>query len=163
MPIKFQANRNTMIMGPSGAGKTHFILDVIRQELIHPMPKRIFYMYNIEQNFMLTWNDTEKQHINFIKGLKFDEIDTSEPSMLVIDDFVLSSNNELGKMFLMGSHHRQISLFYITQCIFPDDAIFRKMSRNSHFFCYFSLSEKQHASSHSRTTNGAFQAGEGCI
>ena len=137
MPIKFQANLNTMIMGPSGVGKTHFILDVIKRQLIHPMPLRIFYMYNIEQDFMRTWNEQEKQHITFIKGMEFDKLDTSEPSMLVIDDFVLTSNKEVGKLFLMGSHHRKISLFYISQSIFPDCPIFRKMSRNAHYYVIF--------------------------
>ena len=137
MPIKFQANLNTMIMGPSGVGKTHFILDVIKRQLIHPMPLRIFYMYNIEQDFMHTWNEQEKQHITFIKGMEFDKLDTSEPSMLVIDDFVLTSNKEVGKLFLMGSHHRKISFFYISQSIFPDCPIFRNMGRNAHYYVIF--------------------------
>ena len=124
-------------MGPSGVGKTHYILDVIRHELIHPMPKRICYMYNIDQEFMHTWNQKESQYITFIKGLDMSKLDTSEPSLLVIDDFALSTNDDVGKLFLMGSHHRKISLFYITQCIFSETPMFRKMSRNAHYFVIF--------------------------
>ena len=56
MPVKFLASHNCIIFGPSRAGKTEFILEVIRQKLVHPMPKNIYFMYNIEQEFMKTWN-----------------------------------------------------------------------------------------------------------
>ena len=90
MPIKFLANKNTIVFGPTGVGKTQFILEVIRQKLVYPFPENVYYMYNVEQDFMNTWNETEMQPIKFIKGLQFDEMDTSKPSMLIIDDLVLS-------------------------------------------------------------------------
>ena len=95
MPIKFLANKNTIVFGQTGIGKTHFILDVIRKQLIEPFPKVIYYMYNVEQDFMKTWNETEKQQISFISGLDFNKVDTSVPSMLVIDDLLLSTISSL--------------------------------------------------------------------
>ena len=62
MPIKFLANKNTIIFGQTGAGKTHFILEVIKQKLIHPFPKKIYYMFNIEQCFMKDWNEKETRN-----------------------------------------------------------------------------------------------------
>ena len=70
MPIKFLANKNTIISGPTGSGKTQFVLDVIRQKLIHPFPKNIYYMYKVGQGFMQSWNEMEETKINFIKNLK---------------------------------------------------------------------------------------------
>ena len=137
MPIKFLANHNTIIFGQTGAGKTHFILEIIRQKLIHPFPKKIFYMFNVEQDFMLKWNDLESQKITFIEGLKFDLIDTSEPSMLIIDDLILSTDKTVAEMFILGSHHKKISLFFITQNLFPNDPIFRIMSANAHYYVLF--------------------------
>ena len=103
---KFKANYNTIIFGQTGSGKTHFILNVICRKKITPFPENIFYMYNIEQDFMKRQNKTEKQKIKFIQGLDFDEIDTSKPSLLVIDDLILSTNKTVAEMFILGSHHR---------------------------------------------------------
>ena len=137
MPIKFLANHNTIIFGQTGVGKTHFILNVIKQRLIHPFPKKLYYMYNVEQDFMNTWNAIENQSITFIKGLDFTQMDTSEPSLLVVDDLVLSTNKEVAEMFILGSHHKQISVFFITQNLFPNCPVFRIMSANAHYIVIF--------------------------
>ena len=136
MPIKFLANKNTIVFGQTGSGKTHFMLEVIRRKLIHPFPKNIYYMYKVEQGFMKDWNRIEKQKITFIEGLNPDGMKTSEPSLLVIDDLLLSTNKDV-EMFILGSHHKQISLFYLSQNLFPDCSLFRTMSNNAHYFVIF--------------------------
>lgn len=95
MPVKFLASHNTIIFGPTRIGKTQFMLEVIRQKLIYPFPENIFYMYNVEQDFMKTWNRDEKQSIHFIKGLDFEKLDTSKSSLLVIDDLILSDKKKI--------------------------------------------------------------------
>ena len=137
MPIKFLANKNTIIFGQTGAGKTYFILEVIRQQLIEPFPKTIYYMYNIEQCFMKDWNKKEMQKIKFIEGLDFSQILSNEPSMLIIDDLILSNNKSVAEMFILGSHHKHVSLFYITQNLFPNCNLFRTMSNNAHYYVLF--------------------------
>ena len=137
MPVKFLASHNCIIFGPSRAGKTQFILQVIREKLIEPMPKKIYYMYGMEQEFMYTWNEEEEIPIKFIKGLEFDKLDTSEPSLLVVDDLCLSDNKEIASCFIRGSHHLSISTFYITQNLFPNCDLFRMMSSNAHYFVLF--------------------------
>ena len=132
MPIKFIANHNTIIYGQTGAGKTHFILNVIRQKLVHPFPKNIYYMYKIRQPFMDKLNN-----ITFIEGLDFDAIDTSSSSLLVVDDLILSMNKDVAEMFILGSHHKKISIFFLTQNLFPNCNLFRLMSVNCHYFVIF--------------------------
>ena len=137
MPIKFLANKNTIIFGQTGSGKTHFILELIRKKMIHPFPKNIYYMYKVEQDFMKSWNKIEEQKITFIQGLNPNKMKTSEPSLLVIDDLLLSTNKDVVEMFILGSHHKQISLFYLSQNLFPDCSLFRTMSNNAHYFVIF--------------------------
>ena len=132
MPIKFLANHNTIVFGQTGAGKTHFMLEVIRHKLVHPFPENIYYMYRVHQSFM-----EEHPEITFIEGLNFSLMDTSKPSMLVIDDLVLSTNQDVAEMFILGSHHRQVSIFFLTQNLFPNCNLFRTMSANAHYFVIF--------------------------
>ena len=138
MPVKFLASHNCIIFGPSRAGKTEFMLQVIRQKLVHPWPKSVFWMYNIENPWMKKWNESEDQPITFIKGMNFDLMDTSAPSLLVVDDLILSGDNkEMATCFILGSHHKSISTFYITQNLFPNCPMFRLISGNSHYFVLF--------------------------
>ena len=133
MPIKFLANHNCIIFGMTGSGKSFFILKVIKEQLIHPFPKQVYYMYGVRQPFM-----DHHPNIKFIEGLDFSQMDTSKPSMLVIDDLVLEcKNQEVSAAFIRESHHKQISLFYITQNLFPNCPNFRLMSANSHYFVLF--------------------------
>ena len=86
---------------------------------------------------MRTWNEIEDQKISFIQGLDLEKIDASEPSLLVIDDLLLSTNKGLVEMFILGSHHKEISLFYLTQNLFPNCNMSRTMSSNAHYFVLF--------------------------
>ena len=65
-------------------------------------------------------------------------MDSSKPSLLVVDDFILSGkNNDMAEMFILDSNHKQIFVFYITQNLFPNRHLFRLMSSNSHYFLLF--------------------------
>ena len=79
----------------------------------------------------------KRQEIKFIVGLDFSQITTNEPSMLIIDDLILSNNKSVAEMFILGSHHRNVSLFYITQNLFPNCNLFRTMSNNAHYYVLF--------------------------
>ena len=135
MPIKFIANHNCIIYGATNVGKTTFILNVLKQRLIHPFPKNIFYMYGVAQPFMQTWNRGSNPRITFIEGLDFSKVKSS--SVLVIDDLLLDNNKEVAKTFILGSHHKKISVFFLTQNLFPRDHLFRLMSLNCHYFVLF--------------------------
>ena len=132
MPIKFLANHNTIIFGQTQAGKTHFILEVIRMKMVEPFPSKVYYMYGVHQAFM-----DVTPGITFINGLDFKSVDTTSSSLLVIDDLILSTNKDVAEMFILGSHHHSISLFYLTQNLFPNCNLFRLMSSNAHYFVIF--------------------------
>ena len=135
MPIKFMANHNCIIYGCTGVGKTHFMLRILKEKLIEPFPKQITCMFGVRQSFMNTWNKENSPKIEFVEGLDFSRV--KDDSVLVIDDLLLSNNKEVAEAFIMGSHHRNISVFYLTQNLFPNDPLFRLMSLNSHYFVLF--------------------------
>jgi len=130
--MKFLANHNTIIFGQTGSGKTTFILRVIREKLVHPFPSKVYYMYGVWQSFMNNYPD-----ITFIEGLDFDRVDTSVPTMVVVDDLILDDNKDVATAFIRGSHHKRMSIFYITQNLFPNCSTYRIMSNNAHFFILF--------------------------
>ena len=117
----------------SGCGKSQFILKVIRTKAIQPFPKNVYYMYKVRQDFMKDF-----ENISFIEGLDLDKINTSQPSMVIIDDLMLENSKELSEMFILGSHHKKISLFYLTQNIFQNSDLYRLMSANAHYMVIFS-------------------------
>ena len=131
--MKFLANCDTIVSGMSGCGKTQFILKVIRTRAIQPFPTNIYYMYKVRQDFMKDF-----KNISFIEGLDLDKIDTSQPSMVIIDDLMLENSKELSEMFILGTHHKKISLFYLTQNIFQNSDLYRHMSANAHYMVIFS-------------------------
>ena len=130
MPVKFLAGHNTIICGQSQCGKTHFMLQVIDKKLIEPMPDKIFFMYNCEQEFMKHY-----PNVTFIKGLDFSLVEPD--SVLIIDDLALETNKEVSKTFLMSSHHSRLSVFLITQTLFLNCNIFRTISLNAHYMVLF--------------------------
>ena len=135
MPIKFIANHNCIIYGATNVGKTTFMLEILKQRLIEPFPSHIVYMYGVAQPFMETWNAGQNPKINFVQGLDFSQVQSS--SVLVIDDLLLDNNKDVAKTFILGSHHKQISVFFLTQNLFPRDDLFRLMSLNCHYFVLF--------------------------
>ena len=84
-------------------------------------------IYVCFQNFMLP---TATKIDLFCRG-------ASEPSMLIIDGLMLSTDKETAELFILGSHHRQVSLFYITQNLFHNCDQFRLMSNNAHYYVVF--------------------------
>lgn len=132
MPIKFLACHNTIVYGQTGAGKTYFMRRIIEQRLVEPFPENIYWMYGVEQNFMKDYSN-----ITFLKGLQLDKIDTSKTSLVVLDDLLLNVDSEMASAFIMGSHHKQISLFFLCQNLFQNCNLFRLMNQNTHYYVLF--------------------------
>ena len=60
-------------------------------------------------------------------------------SLVVLDDLMWQCSNDqrVGDLFTRGSHHRGISVAYLTQNLFPPGKLSRMISLNSHYFVIF--------------------------
>ena len=60
-------------------------------------------------------------------------------SLLVLDDLMsqCSNNQRVADLFTCGSHHRGISLLYLTQNLFLPGKLSRTISLNSHYLVIF--------------------------
>ena len=60
-------------------------------------------------------------------------------SLIVLDDLIsqCSNNQRVADLFMRGSHHRGISVLYLTQNLFPPGKLSRTISLNSHYLVIF--------------------------
>ena len=131
MPLKFLANKNTLVFGLSGSGKTNFVRRVLSEQLIAPFPDKVYFFFSIRQDWM-----KEASDIIFVQGLQLDKITPN--SAVIIDDLALENHKKTCQLFLVESHHRNLSLFYLTQNLFPRDESTRLMAMNSHYIVLMS-------------------------
>ena len=139
MSIKFYATSNILVIGASQSGKTTSVLKIIKQKLIEPMPKKIFYLYGARQSFMDQWNtDNPQQKIEFVEGLNLDVVDQcKEPKLLIIDDLILELNKDLAQHFIAGSHHKRVTTIFITHSIYLNNELYRLISNNAQYILLF--------------------------
>ena len=60
-------------------------------------------------------------------------------SLVVLDDLMTQCSNDqrVADLFTRGSHHRGISVVYLTQNLFPPDKLSRTIIVNSHYMIVF--------------------------
>ena len=124
-----------MVSGATMSGKTEFVLRLIRERehLFTSPPKSILYAYS-------TWQDKFEQlsDVTFHEGLPNREM--LEPnSLCIIDDLMTeaSSSLEVMKLFTIDAHHKQITVIFLTQVIFPQWKYSRILSLQAQYFVLF--------------------------
>ena len=127
-----------IVAGPTGCGKTSLITDIILQDGIYPRPKQVFWLYSIDQPLYKKAN----KRILYEQGLPDDleeRIDGKQPILVVLDDLmtVVHSNERLTNMFTVGSHHRNLSVIFITHNLFHKGKEIRNISLNTHYIILF--------------------------
>ena len=62
-----------------------------------------------------------------------------DQTLLVLDDLMseCSKDQRVSDLFTRGSHHKGISVLYLTQNLFPPGKLSRTISLNSHYFIIF--------------------------
>ena len=141
MDLKFQHPCTALIVGGTGAGKTVFMKRIIenREHMFNvPLEKIVFY-YSEWQPLYEDLSD----FVDFRQELPLmeDHPPGQGPKLIVIDDFmdeIKNHNKELLKFFIKGSHHRNLSIFFLSQCLYPDGL--RQISLNSHYIVLFKSS-----------------------
>lgn len=74
----------------------------------------------------------------FQQGLPdMESFDGSEPHLLIIDDLMRETNGSVVDIFTKGCHHRNLSVFFITQNIFHQGKGQRDISLNAHYIVLF--------------------------
>ena len=124
-----------LISGPTGSGKTQFTLKQVRHAstMVTPPPQEIVWCYGVYQDVFASM-----KNVRFVEGLpNVSDFDGSKRVLLVIDDLMHEANDKVAQIFTKGSHHRNISVLFLTQNIFHSSKHNRTMNLNSHYIVLF--------------------------
>ena len=137
--MKFVHPFTSIVCGPTGCGKTTLLKKIIDEKCIEPAPQKIIWCYSEDQEL---YRSMKKSDIIFYKGIPEsfeDYFDGSAPGLVVIDDLMtqVHSDERITRLFSVGSHHRNISVFLIVHNLFHQGKEMRNLSLNSHYIILF--------------------------
>lgn len=138
--MKFRHPTSVMVIGPSGCGKTSLVVRFLthRSEMIDQRIDEIIWCYGIKQDFH---KDIQKRfpEVKFVEGLPdHSKFDASKTRICIIDDLMSETRgNVVADLFSKVSHHKNTTVFYIVQNLFPKNKEQRDISLNTKHFIIF--------------------------
>jgi len=135
MDVRFIHPMNLIISGPTKSGKTRFTFQLIdeSQLQITPPPEKILYCYGEHQPI---FNDYPQ--ITFNEGLPDNkQFDGKYRTLLVLDDLMKEAGDTVLDLFTKLSHHRDVSVIFITQNLFFKSKQSRTMNLNTQYIVLF--------------------------
>jgi len=135
MDIRFRHPANTLLVGGSGAGKTTLMIKIVRAraKLFDVKFDEIIWHFMEWQPCYQELSDSDDK-VRFVEGVpNLDQFPSNEgPKLLICDDFMDVLNDpQFLKLAIKGSHHRNLSFWLLSQCIFPKNM--REISLQSHY------------------------------
>ena len=124
-----------IVSGPTGSGKSVFTFKLIEhsEQVIIPPPERIMYCYGEYQKVFDNYSSVEFHDV--LPDLV--TFDGKSRTLLVLDDLMTSTDDRVVDLFTKISHHRNLSVVYLTQNIFYKNKKSRTLSLNSHYLVLF--------------------------
>jgi hypothetical protein len=131
MALEWKHPFTAIVAGPTGCGKTFFLLDFIKHanEVVKPQPTQILWCYGTYQTVFDTI-----QGVEFHDGIP-DVSQLQRGTLLILDDLMHEAGDKVDKIFTKYSHHKDVSVMFLTQNIFHKGA--RTMTLNSHYLVLF--------------------------
>ena len=130
-----------VVAGPTSSGKTYLVRDMLKshKQTMGKTKKnheQLITIWAYGQWQPLYTEEIENIKCTYIEGLPSEEeIDSIEPDIIVIDDLMteLANDKKLANLFTKGSHHKNISVIFISQNIFQQGTQMRTVSLNCHY------------------------------
>jgi hypothetical protein len=136
--MEFKHPFTCIVAGPTSSGKTVFVNKLLEardegEELFDTTFTEIIWCYSESASV----NAHERPGITFIEGLPDESMFDGEPKLLILDDLMHDSSEKVAKLFTKVSHHRNVSVIFITQNLFHQNKHARDMALNSHYLVVF--------------------------
>lgn len=135
MDVRLKHPFTCTVAGPTSSGKTQFVFRLIRHvnELINPPPERILYCYGEFQSSF-----AEFPQVEFHEGLPdVGQFDGRFRVLLIVDDLMNEADQNVCNIFTKLSHHRNMSVVFVTQNLFHRNRHVRTMNLNTHYLVLF--------------------------
>ena len=133
--MEFKHPFTCLVSGPTGCGKTVFTTKLIEHasKMIDPPPERILWCYGIYQNFF-----NGIRNVEFHEGVPdLETFDGTKTTLLILDDLMHETDDRVSQIFTKVSHHRNVSVLYLTQNLFYGSKQNRTISLNAHYIVLF--------------------------
>ena len=103
--------------------------------LSNPPPEHFIWCYD---KFPPDVDAIDKE-IKFVDSLPDVDglLDDSKHALIVIEDLMLETDRSVSKLFTKGTHHRNVSVIYVSQNLFVKNKENRTISLNTHYFVLF--------------------------
>ena len=135
MDVRWKHPFTCTVAGPTSSGKTQFVFRFIKHttQMIDPPPEHIVYCYGEFQPIF-----TELPQIEFQEGLPdVNRFDGRHRFLLILDDMMNEADQNVSNLFTKLSHHRNVSVIFITQNLFHRNRFVRTMNLNTHYIVLF--------------------------
>jgi len=103
--------------------------------MIDPPPSRIYYCYGEYQPIFNKY--TQVQFHEGLPKLSNKVFNGREPTLMIVDDLMSETNQLVVDIFTKLSHHRNISILYLSQNVFEKNKYVRTISLNAHYLVLF--------------------------
>ena len=144
MDIRLKHPSTYIVSGSSGTGKTQWTKKFLKnwETIVNSnFPDRIVWFYS---EFQPTYSQLLALYpqIELVQGIPddvCDMFDAQTTNLCVIDDLLqeCAGNKNVANLFTKTSHHRNLSVIFITQNMFFQGKESRTISLNSHYMCLF--------------------------
>lgn len=138
MDTRWKHPFTAMICGPTGCGKTFFVKRFLKEitEMCDTQIEKVIFYYAEWQDGYL---DYDKNLVEFREGLpRSADFNDNRPKLVVVDDLMReSSNGAIVDLFTKGSHHKNLSVMFISQNLFHQGKGQRDISLNTNYIVVF--------------------------
>ena len=137
--FKFRHPFTCMIAGPTSSGKTVLVRRILKSyqllTTIETQSLNVLWAYGVWQD-LYTKPIADNVNVEYISGLPSkEEIMEYNPQILIIDDLMneLGNDKKFADLFTKFSHHRDISVIFVSQNLFHQGSQMRTIGLNCHY------------------------------
>jgi hypothetical protein len=138
MALPFKHPFTGICAGPTGSGKSELMKQIVlnAQNLVDPPPQRIVWYYAEYQPKLNA--DLQSSGVEFREGCpNMSEFGGGERTLVIIDDLMAECGKEITSLFVKGSHHRNLSVWFLMQNFFHQAKEIRTITLNAQYILLF--------------------------